>query len=191
MALPSTIYRVTIQLSDLDRSLFETLQTTVARHPSETEERLVARLLAYTLFYEEGISFTKGICDGYQPDLWTKAMDGRVTSWIEVGLPDPDRLIKAAKHADRAWLLACGIGLPVWERQHLNKLARSRNLTVVGIDQVFIGKLVASLERSINWSVTITEGTLYLQLTDQSLEIVPHVILQEMRLAPNAEAETT
>jgi len=185
MALPSTIYRVTIQLSDLDRSIFETLQTTVARHPSETEERLVARLLAYTLFYEEGISFTKGICDGDQPDLWTKALDGRVSSWIEVGLPDPDRLIKGAKHADQVWLLACGNGLPAWERQHLGKLARSRNLTIISIDQAFIGKLVALLERSINWSVTITEGTLYLQVADQSLEIVPQVILRDGHLASN------
>lgn len=185
MALPSTIYRVTIQLSDLDRSLFETLQTTVARHPSETEKRLVARLLAYTLFYEEGISFTKGICDGDQPDLWTKELDGRVSSWVEVGLPDPDRLIKAAKYAGQVWLLACGNGLPLWERQHLGKLARTRNLTIISIDHAYISKLVASLERSINWSVTITEGTLYLQVADHSLEIVPQIILQNGRLGPN------
>lgn len=183
MALPSIIYRVTIQLSDLDRSIFETLQTTVARHPSETEERLVARLLAYTLFYEAGISFTKGICDGDQPDILTKSMDGRVSSWIEVGLPDPDRLIKAAKHAGQVSLLACGNTLPVWERQNTGKLARIRNLTVISIDQVFIGKLVALLARSIQWSVTITEGTLYLQVADVSLETVPQVILQNGRLA--------
>lgn len=145
----------------------------------------MARLLAYTLFYEEGISFTKGICDGDQPDLWTKALDGRVSSWIEVGLPDPDRLVKAAKHAQQVSLLACGNGLPVWERQHLGKLARSRNLTIISIDQAFIGKLVALLERSINWSVTITEGTLYLQVADQSLEIVPQVILRDGHLASN------
>lgn len=93
-----------------------------------------------------------------------------------MGLPDPDRLIKSAKHAGQLSLLACGNGLPVWERQHLNKLARIRNLTIIAIDQSCINKLVALLERSITWSVTITEGSLYLQVAGETLEIVPRVI---------------
>ena len=82
MALPSTIFRVSLQLADLDRNLYESLQTTVAQHPSETEERLVARLLAYALSYEPGLAFTRGVGAADEPDLWTKGPDGRVLLWI-------------------------------------------------------------------------------------------------------------
>ena len=170
MALPSTIYRANLQLSDIDRGVYETLQTTVARHPSETAERLVARLLAYALFQEEGLQFSKGISASDEPDLWSKGPDGRTLLWVEVGLPDAERLIKAARHAGRVALLACGNALPVWERQQLPKLAGVANLTVTTVDQSFINRLVALLERTITWEITVTEGTLYLQLAGESLE---------------------
>jgi len=170
MALPSTIYRANIQLADIDRGVYETLQTTIARHPSETEERLVARLLAYALFHEADLLFTKGICVGDEPDLWSKGPDGRVLLWVEVGLPDAERLIKASRHAARVALLACGNSLPNWERQQLPKLLGIANLTVTTLVQGFIASLVALLERSITWDITITEGTLYLQIAGESLE---------------------
>jgi uncharacterized protein YaeQ len=162
MALPSTIYRTSIQLSDVDRGIYETLQATVARHPSETEERLVLRILAYALFYEEGLSFTRGICAPEEPDLWVKGGDGRVLFWLEVGLPEPERLVKACRHAERVVLVAAGRMLPNWEQQHLPKLSTLANLIVVGIDHPFVVRLVTDLERSVNWEITVTEGTLYL-----------------------------
>jgi len=170
MALPATVYRATIQLSHLDRHLYESLQTTLARHPSETAERLVLRLLAYALCFEPGLVFTKGICAGDEPDLWTKGPDGRVATWIEVGLPDPERLMKAARHSGRTILLACGSGLERWGEQHLARLAVVSNLTVISLDQLFIDRLVARLQRSISWSLTITEGTLYLEVEGETLE---------------------
>lgn len=170
MALPSTIYRANIQLSDTDRGVYETLQATVARHPSETEERLVARLLAYALFNEEGLEFTRGISASDEPDLWSKRPDGRVTTWVEVGLPEAERLAKAARHAERVALLACGNGLPNWERLQLPKLEGVANLAVTTLDQSFINRLVTMLERVITWEMTVTEGTLYLQVAGQSLE---------------------
>ena len=170
MALPSTIYRTTIQLSDIDRGVYETLQTSVARHPSETEERLVARLLASALCYEDGLQFTRGICVGEEPDLWSKGPDGRVTLWVEVGLPEPERLIKAARHAGRVALLACGAALPHWERHQLPRLAGVTNLAIATLDQGFTSRLVALLERGITWDITITEGTLYLQVAGETLE---------------------
>lgn len=173
MALPVTIYKATIQLADLDRSIYETLQSTVACHPSETKERLVGRLLAYALLYEEGLSFTKGVCEGDEPDLWSKEPDGRVRSWIEVGLPDPERLIKASRHAEQVALLAFGTRLSGWERQHLDKLKRN-HITVITLEQEFISQLVARLERTNSWSITITEGNLYLQDGSETLETTPH-----------------
>ena len=160
MALPSTIHRVNIQLSNVDRGIYESLQATVARHPSETEDRLVARLLAYVLFYEPELAFTKGIGAGDEPDLWLKGPDGRVLLWVEVGLPEPDRLVKAGRHAERVALIACGRALPKWEQQHLAKLEGIQNLSLIRFDQAFISSLSATLDRSINWSVTITDGNL-------------------------------
>lgn len=173
MALPSTIYKATIQLSDLDRGVYETLQATVARHPSETEERLVARLLAYCLFYEDGLVFTRGVCAGDEPDLWSRGGDARVVSWVEVGLPDAERLLKASRHAERVGLLACGSALASWERQQLDKLLRSRTVRVIAIEQPFLDQLVGRLERGINWVVTITEGVLYLQVAGETVETIP------------------
>ena len=175
MALPSTVYKASIQLSDIDRGVYESLQATVARHPSETEERLVARLLAYAIFHEPDLTFTKGISATDEPDLWVMGGDGRVRLWIEVGLPEADRIIKASRHAERVGLLACGRNLAVWDQQHLPKLEKLANLTVVSFDQAFIGRVASLLERSITWSVTITEGTFYLTIGEETLEAVIRV----------------
>lgn len=174
MALPSTIYRANLQLSDIDRGIYESLQFTVARHPSETEERLVARLLAYALFFEPELTFTKGISAGDEPDLWLKGPDERVRLWIEVGLPEPQRLMKASRHSERAVLVAAGKALPAWEQQHLTQLERIPNLKVIRIDQTFISRLASRHERSINWSITITDGSLYLAVADETLETSLH-----------------
>lgn len=170
MALPPTIYRASIALADVDRNLYESLQVTVARHPSETAERLVARLLAYALCYEEDLTFTKGICAGDEPDLWVKGPDGRIQSWIEVGLPDPERLLKASRHCERVALFAFGPVRFRWEEQHLAKLAALPNIAVVGIDFDFLSQIVSCLKRSIDWSLTVTEGALYLSVAGETFE---------------------
>ncbi|MDD2900649.1 MAG: YaeQ family protein [Desulfuromonadaceae bacterium] len=170
MALPSTIYRVAIQLSDIDRGVYETLQATVARHPSETEERLVARLLAYLLFFEPDLGFTKGISAVEEPDLWVKGPDGRVLLWVEVGIPESDRLIKAGRHSGQVALVACGKTFLNWEQQHLPKLEVVPNLTVIAFTQLFINSLTAKLDRSIQWEVTINDGTLYLNVGGETFE---------------------
>lgn len=85
MALPSTTYKIELNLTDMDRSVYENLRFTVARHPSETEERLAARLIAYALFYHEQLAFGRGLSDVDEPALWEKSLDDRVLHWIEVG----------------------------------------------------------------------------------------------------------
>lgn len=170
MALPSTIYKASLELSDVDRGVYETMQETVARHPSETEERLVARLLAYAIFYEPDLAFTKGICATDEPDLWLKAADGRVRLWVEVGVPEADRIIKAGRHAERVALLACGRTLTAWDQQQLPRLEKVANLTVISVDQSLISKVVSQLKRSVTWSITITEGTLYLTIAGETME---------------------
>ena len=183
MALTPTIYRVSIHLSHVDRGCYEHLQATVARHPSETAERLVARLLAYALCYEPDLVFTKGIAAGDEPDLWRKGGDGRVELWLEVGLPDPDRLLKAARHAARVILLASGSARWRWESAHLARLAAVPNLQVLGLDYDFVQQVAALLQRAIEWSVTVTDGTLYLNIGEVTLETAVEV------LAAGAEAD--
>jgi uncharacterized protein YaeQ len=90
--------------------------------------------------------------------------------WIEVGMPESDRITRACRHAERVALLSSGKALANWDQQHLPKLANCRNLTVVSVDQAFISALAASLERAISWSITITEGTLYLTTGDLTYE---------------------
>ncbi len=170
MALPSTIYRVSIQLSNVDRGVYEALTTTAARHPSETAERLVTRLLAYALFYEPELIFTKGVSAGDEPDLWVKGADGRVLLWVEVGLPESERLLKACRHAERVVLVACGNSLPHWERQQLRKLTTAANLTVISFDQSFINRLASLVARVISWEFTLSDGVIYLTAAGESLE---------------------
>jgi len=170
MALPPTIYKVAIELSDLDRNCYQQLNCTVARHPSETAERLVTRLLAYALCYEEGLTFTRGISAGDETDLWRKGADGRVIDWIEVGLPDPERLVKASRHVEQALLLLCGNGRERWQTTHLAKLSAVVNLKVLAVERPLVSALVERLQRGVSWSLTVTEETLYLTLGEETLE---------------------
>lgn len=181
MALSATIYRAAIQLSDIDRALYEHLEVTVARHPSETAERLVARLFAYALCYGEALSFTRGVAAGNEPDLWAREPDGRVREWIEVGLPDPDRLRKASRHAGRVILVASGSGLRRWLEQHLPKLELIDNLTILALDPVFVGRVAERLQRVIDWSLTVSGGMIYLAIGSETLECPLQVIRGERR----------
>lgn len=170
MALPSTIYRAAIQLANIDDNIYLPLQVTIARHPSETAERLVARLLAYALFFEPELVFTRGVGAGDEPDLWVIGPDGRVSTWIEVGLPDPERLIKASRHCGRVLLLAGGATMARWMEQQREKLAGVSNLVVYSLDQSFLTQIAERLQRSISWSLTLTEGQLYLEIDGETLE---------------------
>lgn len=169
MALTPTIYRATLELAHTDRDVYARLAASVARHPSETAERLVLRLLAWGLCYEEGLVFTRGIAAGDEPELWSHEPDGRVDLWVEVGLPEPERLLKAARHARRVVLLAAGANRWRWESTHLAGLAKAANLSVLGLDFSLVLQLAARLERSVTWAVTVSGGTLY--VTDGELTL--------------------
>jgi uncharacterized protein YaeQ len=172
MAQRSVIHRVNIDLCDTDRQVYQQLQMSVARADSETPHRLVARLLAFCLCYEEDIVFTGGVGAGEEPDAWVKEPGGRVKVWIEVGLPDPKRLTKAARHCERVVLLAYGRRLPDWQRESLPLFERLDNVTVVALDGPFHERLVGLLDRSITWSVTVSGGSLYVTSGAEQLESV-------------------
>lgn len=164
MALQATTYKVEFALTDTDRSVYENLRFTVARHPSETEERLAVRLIAYALFYNEQLAFGRGLSDVDEPALWEKSLDGRVLHWIEVGQPDAERMTWCSRRTERFSLVAYG-SLRVWQTRVLDGVRSLKNLNVVAIDQDALQNLARDMPRALNWSVMISEGEVF--VTDE------------------------
>ncbi|MBB3101995.1 YaeQ family protein [Azomonas macrocytogenes] len=164
MALQATPYKVELNLTDIDHSVYENQRFTVARHPSETEERLGARLLAYALWYGKSLAFGRGLSDVDEPALWEKSLDERVLHWIEVGQPDAERLTWCSRRAERVSLLAYG-SLRVWEGKVLGAVKNLKNLSVVAVDSAALIELTRDLPRSLQWGVMISDGALF--VTDE------------------------
>lgn len=164
MALTATPYKVDLSLSDLDREVYENLRFTVARHPSETEERLAARLLAHALWYGESLTFGRGLSDVDEPALWEKSLDNRTLHWIEVGQPDAERLIWCSRRAERVSLLVYG-NRRVWEGRVVPSVTALGNLNIAALSQEPLIALADDLPRAIKWSVMISEDTLF--VTDE------------------------
>lgn len=167
MALKSTPYKFRISLSDTDRAIYDDLNLTVARHPSETEPRLAARVLAYALWYHEQLAFGRGLSDVDEPALWQKALDGRIEHWIDVGLPDAERLISASRRSERCSLLVYGQNR-VWAGKTLPAVAQQANLSIVALPQEPLEALSNDLPRGVSWGVMISDGVLY--VSDESTQ---------------------
>ncbi|MBL1269500.1 MAG: YaeQ family protein [Halomonas sp.] len=178
MALSATPYKVDINLTDLDRGVYETLRFTVARHPSETEERMTARLLAYVLWYSETLAFGRGLSDVDEPALWEKSLDGRLLHWIEVGLPDAERVTWCSRRAERVSLLAYG-RVDQWESKVLPSVASLKNVHVAGLPQEALATIAKDLPRAISWAVMISEGSLFITDENGQHEITPQWLLRD------------
>ena len=171
MALTATVYTFDIDLAHADRGVYETLAVRAARHPSESEDYLVARVLAYCLEHTEGIAFsTGGLSDPDEPALAVRDLTGAITAWIEIGAPDAARVHKASKaaprvavytHKDPDKLLAQWAG----ERIH-----RADHLELYAIDRSLIAALVERLQRRMTFALSVTGGQLYVTLGDAVLE---------------------
>lgn len=160
MALQATPYKVHLDLSDVDRGIYESVRITIARHPSETEQRMTARILAYGLWYQERLAFGRGLSDVDEPALWHKSLDGRIEHWIEVGQPDADRLIWCSRRAEQVSLLAYG-NTRVWAGKTLPLVAGLQNLSIAALPQEALDALGIDLPRSIDWGVMISDDVLY------------------------------
>ncbi len=170
MALTATIYNFDIQLADVDRGVYEPLSFRVACQPSETEEYLLSRVLAYCLEYREGISFSKGIAEPDVPALAVRDLTGAMQVWIDVGAPDAARLHKASKasprvvvytHRDAARLVAQLAG----ERIH-----RAAELEFYGFDRALIDGLVTRLERRNGWELSVTDRHVYVTVRGATID---------------------
>jgi uncharacterized protein YaeQ len=169
MALTATIYNFEIDLSDSDRGVYETLALRVAQHPSESDEYLIARMLAYLLEYAEGIEFSRGVSDPDEPTIAIRDLTGKVHSWIDIGTPDGARLHKASKTGARVAVYCHKEGA-----QWLNGLAsanihRADALELYTIDRALIKEMASRLDRRMNFAVSITDRELYISIGDANL----------------------
>jgi len=168
MALTATMYRFNIQLSDVDRGVYETLDLHVARQPSETAEYMLTRVLAWCLEYTDGIALTEGVASGDEPAVLVRDLTGRITAWIEVGAPDAARLHRGSKLAGRVAVYTHRDPGIVLDQLTGKKIHEAERIPVYTFGRGFIESVAAILPRRAALSLTITERQLYLGVDDQS-----------------------
>jgi uncharacterized protein YaeQ len=169
MALTATIYNFDIELADSDRGVYESLALRVARHPSESEEYLVARLIAYLLEYAEGIEFSRGVSDPDEPALAVRDLTGVIRTWIDIGTPDAARLHKASKSGARVVVYTHKNPEPFLKQLAGERIHRLDQLELYAIDRSLVAALVARLDRRIAFSVSIDERELSVSIGSDTL----------------------
>ena len=174
MALRATVYRCDLTLSDVDRGVYGSYALTLARHPSETEERLMVRLLAFVLFAGDALEFGRGLSTEGEPDLWQRDATGAIERWIEVGLPDEREVRKACGRAREVIVLAYGArrAAPWWSASAA-ALARLPNLRVLALDDDACAGLSSLAARSMQLTATVHDGHVWLGTATASVEVVP------------------
>ncbi len=172
MALKSTIYKAELNVADMDRHYYQQHSLTLARHPSETEERLMVRLIAFTLFASETLAFGKGLSDDEEPDLWQKDLTGAIELWIEVGLPDERILRKACGRASQvAVIIYGGRAADLWWAQNSKALLKLNNLRVINLPET--DSLTNACSRNMNISCTLQDAQILVSDGQGSFDINP------------------
>ncbi len=172
MALGATIYTFDIELADSDRAVYTTLNLRVAQHPSETPDYLFTRVLAYCLEYAEGIAFSKGLSDPDEPAIAVRDLTGALRVWVDIGLPEPERLHRASKAAPRVAVYTHKDPAQWVEKLAAAKIYRAEKLAVFALDRAWLGQLVARLERRMQFSLARSEGEIYVTLGEQTTQTV-------------------
>jgi len=171
MALSSTIYRCVLQISDLDRGYYQSHSLTIARHPSETDERMMVRLLAFALNADEHLRFTRGISQDDEPDLWRHSLSGDITLWVEIGQPDEKRIRRGCSRSDRVAIYCFQHrSADVWWRQLAAKLERFPHLSVFMLPEGISEQLASFAERSMHLQCTIQDGEIWFSNENASLQ---------------------
>lgn len=172
MALKATIYKAMVNVADLDRNQFLDATLTLARHPSETQERLMLRLLAWIKHAHERLQFTRGLSAEEVPDAWLRNDHLGIDLWIEMGLPDERRIKKACTQAAEVALFAYNSrAAEIWWQQNKSKCAQYSNLSVWYLDDEQLAQLSAFAERTMNLQATIQDGAIWLSDNQNNLEI--------------------
>ena len=161
MALGATIYHFAIQLSNVDRGVYQSLALKVARHPSEAAEHLVARVLAYCLEFTEGLAFSRGLSDPDEPALAVRDLTGELRAWIDVGAPDAARLHKAAKAAPRVAVYTHKAPAVLLRSLEGERIHRAEAIELYAFDRDLVAGLAARLERRMAFDLSVTDAHLF------------------------------
>jgi len=183
MALKATIFKAELQIADMDRQYYAAHSLTIARHPSETDERMMLRLLVFALAADEQLSFTRGISNDDEPDLWQRNLSGEIEHWIELGQPDEKRLRKACGRARRVTVHPYGGGADIWWAQNRERLQRFDNLTVTAFPAESGAALACMAQRNMQLQCNIQDGEAWFSDGENNLSIAP----QQWKTAASAQ----
>ncbi len=178
MALNATIHRCRLAISDIDRGYYGTHQLTIARHPSETDERMMVRVLAFALNADEHLTFTRGLCRDDEPELWQRSLSDQILLWIELGQPDERRIRKACAISERV-LVYCyqPRAATIWWQQNAERLERFEQLSVFMLPDDAGPRIAALAQRNMDLQCTVQDNEIWLSDVSDSV----HLTLQQMR----------
>lgn len=172
MALKATIFKAELQIADMDRHYYGSHSLTIAQHPSETDERMMVRLLAFALYADERLMFTKGISTDDEPDLWLKSLSDEIELWIELGQPDEKRLRKAAGRARQVVIITYNSrSAAVWRGQMQEALGKLDNVTVRALSNETVEALGRLAQKTMNLQCTIQDGEVSLGDDTQLVQV--------------------
>lgn len=178
MAIKATIFKANLQIADMERHYYQDHTLTLARHPSETDERMMVRLLAFALHAHEYLEFGQGMTNDEEADLWQKDLTGSIELWIDVGIPD-EKLIRKACGRSNQVIVYCygGRVADMWFAQNNAQFERQKNLTIINLPVESTKALAKLAQRSMNLQCTIQDGQVWLSDGDASVQ-VERVILK-------------
>jgi uncharacterized protein YaeQ len=178
MAIKAIIYKANLQIADMDRNVYVDHAVTIARHPSETDERMMVRVLALALNLPADpnhgmLELAKDLWDVDEPALWHKDLTGEIKHWVDVGQPDDKRLLRASGRADRVSVYSFSGSTPIWWAALANKITRADNIAMWQIESTQSQALASLAQRSMQLQLSVQDGTVYLGNGEQSAEITP------------------
>ena len=173
MALKATIFKAVIQIADIDRGYYNEHSLTLARHPSETDVRMMIRVLAFALHASDALQFTRGLSTDDEPELWQLSLSGEIETWIELGQPDEKRLRKACNISQQVFLYCYGgsRSVPLWWEQNQAKLNRFKNLCIINLPEEATEQLAKFAQRNMQLTFTIQENHIFITDGDSSVNI--------------------
>jgi uncharacterized protein YaeQ len=170
MAQKPTIYKANIALNDLDRNYFDSLELTIAQHPSENLERMMVRVLAYCLNAQDRLTFTAGISTPDEPDIQVMSLDDRMLAWIDVGEPSFDRIKKASRLAEKVKIYSFNTKSDIWWQKEQDKFS-TLNVEVYQFDWEQVKQLSTLVERTMTLSMTISEQSVFITAVSGDCEV--------------------